>query len=401
MIADFHKLNRQKLLDVLDKNAVCVFTAYTGMQRSNDSAATFEQEANFWYLTGIEYADWQLVFTKERSWLVAPEIDTLHQVFESSLPFERAKEVSGVDEVITQDDAAKLFIQLAGEHQAVYSLGKDPRADHYDFYVNPAQRHLSRQLKRDFGAVKECRRELTRLRAIKQPSEIQALRKAIDVTVRTFKSAKKALPGSSHEYEVEAEFTYLFRKSGATGHAYDPIVAGGKNACTLHYGQNSAALGQGSLLLIDIGARVDGYAADITRTYAVGAPTDRQVAVHAAVEAAHKKCIALLGPGVSVAQYHEAVDVIMQDALIELGLMQSRGDTKTYRTYFPHAISHGLGIDVHDGLGGPEKFVPGMVLTVEPGIYIPKEGIGVRIEDDILITPTGNENLSQALPTSL
>jgi len=143
---------------------------------------------------------------------------------------------------------------------------------------------------------------------------------------------------------------------------------------------------------------VNGYCADVTRTYAVGAPTDRQKAVHAAVESAHHKIIALLGPDKLVKDYHQQVDGIMIKALKSLGLYSKPSD---YRKYFPHAISHGLGIDVHDSLGSPTHFKPGMVLTVEPGIYIPEEEIGVRIEDDILITETGIENLSGALPTSL
>jgi Xaa-Pro aminopeptidase len=204
-----------------------------------------------------------------------------------------------------------------------------------------------------------------------------------------------------YEYEIEAAFTHAFRSNGATGHAYDPIVAGGKNACTLHYNDNNMALPKNGLVLMDIGARVGGYAADITRTYAIGTPTQRQKDVHAAVESAHHAIITLLRPGASVIEYHDSVDAIMKEALIGLGLMQSVDDTKAYRTYFPHAVSHGLGIDVHDGLGRPETFQPGMVLTVEPGIYIPSEGIGVRIEDDILITDTGHRNLSAALPTSL
>ncbi|MBC7565055.1 M24 family metallopeptidase, partial [Candidatus Saccharibacteria bacterium] len=154
----------------------------------------------------------------------------------------------------------------------------------------------------------------------------------------------------------------------------------------------------GEFVLLDIGARLNGYPADITRTYAHGDVSDRHKAVHLAVETAHHKIIALLKPGLNVKDYFHKVDKIMLVALHDLGLLKVEED---YRKYFPHSISHGLGIDVHDSLGGPEAFQPGMVLTVEPGIYIPEEGIGVRIEDDILITENGHENLSAGLPTSL
>ena len=152
---------------------------------------------------------------------------------------------------------------------------------------------------------------------------------------------------------------------------------------------------------MDIGARLDGYAADISRTYGLGEPTQRQRQVHAAVQVAQQEIIKLIKPGLLVADYYTSVDVIMKQALVGLGLLRSTDDDATYRRYFPHAIGHGLGVDVHDSLGQPVEFLSGMVLTVEPGIYIPEEGIGVRIEDNILVTDKGHTNLSKALSTSL
>lgn len=165
--------------------------------------------------------------------------------------------------------------------------------------------------------------------------------------------------------------------------------------------RNDGDITPDGLLLIDAGALDGEYAADITRTYAMGVPTNRQRQVHAAVEEAHRLIIELIKPGVALKSYLASVDEIMKNALIQVELLKDRNDDDTYRKYFPHAISHGLGIDVHESLGGYKEFMPGMVLTVEPGIYIPEEGIGIRIEDDILVTKTGNENLSRALPTSL
>jgi Xaa-Pro aminopeptidase len=258
---------------------------------------------------------------------------------------------------------------------------------------------MHRYLKKFFTSIKDCRMDVAKMRAIKRPEEIQVIKKAVLVTNDAFARAKKLLPTLNYEYEVEAEFSYYFRKKAAAFHAYDPIVASGRNACTLHYNHNNDALQKDTLLLIDIGARVDGYAADITRTYAIGQPTERQIAVHAAVESAQQRIISLLRPGLSIKEYHDEVDSIMQSALNDLGLSRSTPDGS--RGYFPHAISHGLGIDVHDSLGRPSEFLAGMVLTVEPGIYIPEEGIGVRIEDNILITETGHDNLSASLSTSL
>lgn len=372
--------------------------AYSAIQRSGDTAFRFHQESHFWYLTGIEAPDWQLVINESTSYLIAPELDHIHEIFNGSLSFEDAKKISGVDIVLSHNEGVKLIHNLAQDRNIVYSLGPDPYAEHYNFSLNPAPIMLHQKLTDLFKEVVDCRKELARMRAIKQPEEIEVMREAVKLTIEAFGAIKPRLAEIQYEYQVEAEFSYYFQSRGTEGHAYDPIVASGKNACTLHYVANNDQLSDGELLLLDIGARVEGYAADITRMYAVGTPTKRQVAVHAAVERAHHKIIALLKPDLRVDEYSKAVDVIMKDVLQSLGLL---GEPKDYRTYFPHAISHGLGIDVHDSLGSPEKFLPGMVLTVEPGIYIPEEGIGVRIEDDILITKDGHENLSAALPTSL
>lgn len=372
------------------------------MQRSNDCAASFEQESNFWYFTGINEPDWWVIIdgSTNKSWLVAPEIDEVHRTFDGGLSNEEAKKISGIDTVVSHADSEKLLRDLARKHSIVYALGEHPQSEHFNFIENPAQKKLWTVLERIFNSVQDCRPELAKQRAIKQPEEIAAIKKAIRLTTEAFELVKNRLPEFRHEYEVEAEFDYYFKKHGAI-HAYDPIVAGGKNACTLHYNKNADRLKKNSLLILDIGARVDGYAADITRTFVIGQPTKRQMAVHKAVETAHFDIIKLLRPGVPVTTYQEKVDEIMKKALIGLGLMKGVDDDDNYRRYFPHAVSHGLGVDVHDSLGRPTNFESGMVLTVEPGIYIPEESIGVRIEDDILITATGSENLSRRLSTGL
>jgi Xaa-Pro aminopeptidase len=375
-----------------------ILSAHAQMQGVNDMASSFEQESNFWYLTGIEAPDWQLIINGDESWLVAPEVDEAHQIFDGSLTLEQARRISGIRSILTAHQAEALIAELATKYRAVSTLGKDPRSKHYDFVLNPAPLKLHRKLKKIFKDVNDCRSDLARVRAVKQPREIEAIKKAISLTADAFQLVQDKLASYTYEYEVEADFSHHFRAKGAKGHAYEPIVASGKNACTLHYIKNQDRLEKNGLLLLDIGARVDGYAADITRTYQLGKATKRQQQVHAAVESAHKEIISLLKPGLSVVEYQEKVDEIMKQQLTGLGLLKKPED---YRKYFPHAISHGLGVDVHDALGQPAEFKEGMVLTVEPGIYIPEEGIGVRIEDDILITKDGFENLSAALPTSL
>jgi Xaa-Pro aminopeptidase len=398
----FHRQNQQQLAEVL-KGGIIVLTAYMAMQRSNDSAFGFEQEANFWWLSGVDYPEWWIIIDglRHKSWLVAPHISVSHQIFDGSMTEDEALEASGADGVLNYDEALSMLRDLAKRHSVVYTLGDHPHAEHYDFMLNPAPKKLHDLLVRTFTTVQDCRQELARLRAIKQPDEIKAIKQAINLTADGFEKVKALLPNLSYEHEVEAEFTHHFRSHGAKGHAYDPIVAAGQNACTLHYMANQSKFKKPQLLLMDVGARVSGYAADITRTYAIGEPTKRQRAVHQAVEEAHVAIIKLLRPGLSVQVYNQEVDTIMKQALRQLNLMDHADDDKSYRYYFPHAISHGLGVDVHDSLGSPSEFAPGMILTVEPGIYIPEEGIGVRVEDDILITAKGHTNLSARLSTGL
>lgn len=401
MTPEFFKNNRKRLIDQT-KGGVIVLSAHTAMQRRGDSAYFFEQESNFWWLTGIDSADWQMIIdgNRNRTWLVAPIISESRQVFEGSLSWDEAQRRSGVEAVVSGDDAEKLLRDLAAKHSVVYGLGGDPHAKYYDFFCNPAPKILWQRLERIFNTVRDCRHDVASLRAIKQPDEIAMMKRAIGVTAQAFEHVEPLMDTFQYEYEIEAEFSYYFKKNGARGHAYDPIVATGSNACTLHYVANDAKLKKGQLVLLDIGAHYGGYAADITRTYAKGAPTARQQAVHAAVQRAHHDIIELLSPHLGIESYQEAVRRRMTDALLELGLMCDSQDVAAYQRYFPHAISHGLGIDVHDSLGAPQFFAEGMVLTVEPGIYIPEEGIGVRIEDDILITADGHANLSQRLSTA-
>jgi Xaa-Pro aminopeptidase len=399
---DFFASNRERLTAKLN-GGIIVITAYAGMQRSNDMAFTFEQEANFWWLTGVERADWWLIIdgARSRSWLVAPSVSESHQIFDGSLTPEDAKKISGVDEVIGQDKALSMLRELAKQHSVVYTLGDQPYAEYLDFNLNPAPKKLHELLDRTFNSVHDCRKELSQLRAIKQSYEVTCLKKAINLTIDAFEEVKEMLPRAKYEYEIEAEFTYYFRRHGARGHAFDPIVASGKNACVLHYLDNNAKLKKRELLLMDIGVRHHGFSSDIARTYALGEPTKRQQDVHDAVQLAHKEIIRLLKPGASVEQYLRDSDAIVGEALVRLGLISDRSDQQAVRKYFPHAISHGLGVDSHDSLGAARVFQPGMVLTVEPGIYIPEEGIGVRIEDNILVTEIGHANLSARLSTDL
>lgn len=397
MLSSFFAANRLRLANT--KQGLYVIGGYVSMQQSGDMAAAFLQEGNFWWLTGIEEPGWTIIIDgfRQRSVLVAPARSRMSEVFDGGLSYDDMLKISGANEVIRSDEFEAYLRGLAKKHTVAYTVyDKTP----YEFTVNPIQKDLHGTLERIFPSVQLCNDTLKKLRAIKQTDEITAIKKAVRLTVESFEHVKTGLANYSHEYVIQAEFDHRFGRVGAT-HAYAPIVAAGNNACTLHYGKNEAKLRANQLVLMDIGARIDGYAADITRTYVKGGATKRQREIHQAVEAAHYEIIKMLEPQLPVEEYIRGVDACMKQALINVGLIKSDKDDAGYRKYFPHAISHGLGVDVHDSLGGAKYFQDGMVLTVEPGIYIPEEGIGVRIEDDILITKTGHLNLSSKLSTAL
>lgn len=392
----FHAHNIARLSE-LARGVPIVLTGYYAMQLSGDMAAPFLQESNFWWLTGIDEPGWRVIIEPARHHvtLVAPEISEVDRIFTGGIDPSEAMKRAGAQEVIAANEFEPRLRHLARTHTVVNTL----EVENESFVVNPARKELVAMLRRTFASVEMIDKELVSLRAVKTDEEIRRIRQACALTVNAFELIHDQFAQYKHEYEVEADFTAAFRSHAAT-HAYAPIVAAGERACTLHYDKNANSVRARDLVVIDIGARINGYAADVTRTYAVK-PSKRQQAVHVAVQKAHQQIIALLKPSLLVADYARSVDEIMKDALQTLGLLTRRDDETTYRKYFPHAVSHGLGVDVHDRLGSPRYFEPGMVITVEPGIYIPEEGIGVRIEDDILITQTGHDNLTRKLSTDL
>ena len=399
MDANFFENNRAKLLEST-KGAPIIITANAKMQRMPDDAWKFEQEANFWYLTGIEEADWLAIITPEKTTLIAPEISRAAQIFNGSLDMVEAGKTSGADEIITRDELTSALKNLAKKSDKVFTIFPQNQIDH-DFFLNPAQSLLIAKLRKNFKKVGDARPVIHSLRAIKTRDEIMMMRRAINLTISAFSQVKDELQSYIFEYEPQAKFSYEFEKVGAE-HAYDPIIASGQNAVILHYSKNRAGLSADELVLMDVGARYGNYCADITRTYAFGEISQRAKDVHAAVQTAQTKIIDLIKPGGEIKTYMEKSDEIMKKTVAELDLGVD------WRKYFPHAMGHGLGIDVHDPLGElhnphgqPGIFQPGMVPTVEPGIYIADERIGVRIEDDILIKENGIENLSKRLSTEL
>jgi Xaa-Pro aminopeptidase len=246
---------------------------------------------------------------------------------------------------------------------------------------------------------------LKKLAMIKSPLEVEIMQKAINITGDAFKRVLEFVQPGVMEYEVEAEITHQFIKNGANGHAYEPIVASGSNSCILHYVKNNQKCKEGDLLLMDFGAEYANYAADLSRTIPVsGQFTDRQRKVYDAVLSVMKGAKELLVPGTILEDYHKEVGKMMESALLDLKLLTPSDVEKqdpsypAYKKYFMHGTSHHLGLDVHDLANRYDPIQAGMVFTCEPGIYIREEGIGIRLENDILVTDAGPVDLMANIP---
>jgi Xaa-Pro aminopeptidase len=399
--SEFFAANRQHLRELFTGTAPIVITANGLLQRLGDSTYSFAQDANFWYLTGIEEPDVVLVMDREREYLIVPRRSASRETFDGAVANEALSSRSGIKDILDDDAGWELLGGRSKKVRHVATVVAPPMyIEAYGLYTNPARAALRERLMLYNGDLEllDLSPHLTRLRMIKQPSELQAIEAAIAITSDSIKAAMQPakVRKAAYEYEIEAELGYGFRKRGAAGHAFDPIVASGARACTLHNVANAGALAADELLLMDVGAEVEHYAADITRTYSLGQPARRQKAVHQAVLDTQRYAFSLLKPGVQIRDYEELVEQFLGEKLRELNLIKSISH-ESVRRYCPHAISHFLGLNVHDVGDYERPLEPGMVLTVEPGIYIPDEAIGIRIEDDVLITETGIRNLSNKL----
>jgi Xaa-Pro aminopeptidase len=403
---DFFVQNRNKLRTACSGTSLIVVTANGLLQRTSDSAYSFQQDSNFWYLTGLEQPDVTLVMDGSAEYLIVPEQSNYQSIFDGVAEDEALKQLSGIEEVVPSSQGwTRLQVALQKQGKVGTPLAMSAYVEVYGMYTNPSRRQLAQKLRDHLETIEliDIRPELVTLRCHKQSAELAAMQAAIDVTIAGINHVTSQLPNYSYEYEIEADLSKSFRKVGAAGHAFMPIVAGGRRACTLHNVGNNAPLSQHELVILDVGAEVSHYAADISRTVIQGQPSSRQQAVYDAVLAVQQYALSLLKPGVLLQEYEKQVETYMGLQLVDLGLLdEAEAEAPAnIRRYFPHATSHFLGLDVHDVGDYRIPLAASMVVTCEPGIYIPGEGIGVRVEDDVLITETGNTVLTVELPRTL
>jgi Xaa-Pro aminopeptidase len=265
-------------------------------------------------------------------------------------------------------------------------------------YTNPHRAQIIEKARRIFAKSPiDIRSNFATLRSVKEPEEIAIISSAIDITHAGLNLVLKDISKYSNEQSIEAELTKQFQMLGASGHAYKPIIAGGVASCTLHYVANNAQLKKGDVLLFDVGAEFNNYAADISRTIVYGTePSNQQKEIISATKEAQSEIITYLRPGITWKQLADCADQIIAKKLIRLGLIAKIHQKNDIRKYFPHAVSHFLGIDVHDVGDYTQPLTAGMVITIEPGIYIKNESIGVRFEDDVVITKNGAQILGSS-----
>ena len=410
---------REKLLSQMQPNSVALFFASPEVVRSNDTHYPYRQNSDFWYFTCFDEPEAVLVMIKQqdnhvRYVLFNRKKDPLAETWTGyRLGQQAALETLAVDEAHPFDKIDTILPELLNGKQAIYHA--DLQYDYADTIVKKALTILKQGARFKLSApssVIDWRPIVHEMRMFKSNFEIDILRHACKISAQAHCRAMRSCKPSMYEYQLEAEILHEFAWQGARSPSYNTIVGAGNNGCILHYENNSALLKDGDLVLIDAGCEYQYYAGDITRTFPInGQFSQAQRDIYNIVLAAQYQAIDLLKPGTSIMEVNDHVVKTMVTGLVKLGIMQGDVDSliadKAYTAFYMHGLGHWLGIDVHDVGSGRDRILePGMVLTVEPGLYINQDadvpecykGIGIRIEDNILITASGNEVLTSDVP---
>jgi Xaa-Pro aminopeptidase len=409
---ELFKKNRKKVISKMKKNALAIVASNDEMPRNGDQTFPFRQNSDTFYLTGIEQEKTMLILDSEQEdekkqatlFILKPD-KTTEQWEGHKLRKHEAREISGIENIQYTDNFDLAARNLIVEREYIY-LNTNEYAKFLSDVPSKNLR-LIKELKATYPLHKYERLApvITQCRLVKEPEEIELHKKACEITNRAFHRVAKFIKAGVYEYEIEAEMTHEFIRNGASGHAYAPIIASGKNSCVLHYVTNDQKLKDGDLVLMDFGAEYANYSADTTRTLPVsGKFTKRQREVYEAVLRVMKKAIKLIRPGATINTVNSKVNEFIEEELVNLKLITKEElknqdpDNPVRMKYFMHGTSHFMGLDVHDVGGKDVVFEPGMFMSCEPGIYIEDENIGIRLEDDILVTADGQSNLLSEEP---
>ncbi|WP_144816093.1 MULTISPECIES: Xaa-Pro aminopeptidase [Enterobacteriaceae] len=418
--SEFLRRRQALLAQMAPASAALIFSAPEAT-RSADSEYPYRQNSDFWYFTGFNEPEAVLVLIKSddthnHSVLFNRLRDKTAEIwFGRRLGQEAAPEKLGVDRALAFSEIDEQLYQLLNGLDVVYhAQGEYPYADAILFTALDKLRKGSRQNLTAPASITDWRPIVHEMRLFKSPEEIDVLRRAGEISALAHTRAMQVCRPGMFEYQLEGEILHEFNRHGARFASYNTIVGGGENGCILHYTENESELRDGELVLIDAGCEYRGYAGDITRTFPInGKFTPAQREIYDIVLASLDAALTLFRPGTSIQDVTSDVVRIMITGLVKLDILKGDVDQlladNAHRAFFMHGLSHWLGLDVHDvGVYGPDRsrtLEPGMVLTVEPGLYIAPDadvppqyrGIGIRIEDDILITENGNENLTASV----
>lgn len=407
--------NRQRFVAHLPEGALAVFNANDILPTNADGTLPLVQNRDLFYLTGVDQEETILVLfpnafnPAHREMLFVVETnETLARWEGAKLTKEEATDLTGISSVFWLTEFDRVFKDVMSQASKVFlNSNEHLRAS------NPVETRDARFRKwimEHFPMHTYDRSApiMHRLRAVKSPIEVEIMQKAADINTKAFHRILKTLKPGMMEYELEAEFSHEYKRNGSPDFSYTPIIASGASACVLHYIENDKVCKEGDLVLFDCGNWYANYASDVTRCYPVnGRFSDRQKQIYNAVLRVEKAAMELLRPGNQLHEYHKEVGDLMTKELLDLKLID-KTDVKNedpkwpaYKKYFMHGTSHYLGLDVHDVGLWTEKMEAGNVFTCEPGIYIPEEGIGIRIEDNIVIGEESNLNMTAGIPKEI
>ncbi len=397
-----YEARRRAVLEHMEKGAVTVLYSGEAIPQSLDDCCPFEANHHFLYLTGLARENMALVLSKSSSedktiLFIEEAVPAMERWTGRRVTKDEAKAISGIDDVRyidSLDSALGRMVTREAVSVAYFDGYRNAMTDVDSYNMMKAKRFAAAY---PMIQLKSIHPVIAGMRMVKDGDEVDCIREAIALTDKGLRRVLSTLAPGQMEYQAQAEFEYAIRYHGAQDTAFATIAGSGLNGCMLHYETNHCEMKDGSLLLLDLGAKTKGYCADITRTYPVsGVYSPRQKAIYDVVLAANLAVTAAAKPGLTLKQLNEICKAKLAEGLMALGKIESADEIGTY---YMHGVSHHLGMDTHDAIAHDETpLAPGMVITNEPGLYIDEEEIGIRIEDDLLITQDGCEVLSSAIP---
>jgi len=407
--------NRQRFIKEMEPNSIAIFNSNDELPMNADAIYKFKQNSDLYWLTGIEQEDSMLILfpdnpeKKFREVLVLVRPNEMKEKWDGKrLRKTEATSISGIQNIVWLDSIDPFMQKWIhwSDHIYLNTNEHDRKAS----WVPVRDYRFAEEIKRKYPLhnLKRSAKISKKLRAVKTALEVEVIQKAIDITENTFRRLLKIIQPGIMEYEIEAEIFHSFLSQRATGPAYGSIIASGDRARTLHYVSNSEECKSGEMILMDFGAEYGGYNADLTRTIPVnGKFTARQKKIYNTCLDLHNYSKSILKPGISILDYHDKVGDMATEMFLKIGLLKKTEvknedpDNRAYRKYLYHGISHHLGVDVHDLGTMTEPIQAGMLFTVEPGIYIEEEKMGMRIENNIWITKNGHIDLMKNIPITV